>query len=130
MHRIRSPQIGSATTSRFGNGRQGLHALEIGSYEGRSALWMLENVLTDTSCTLTCIDIFSNTNFIQNTAAFRDRLTYIIGDSRVVLRSHFERKEQFDLIYIDGNHAACNVLEDIVLSFPLLKTGGTERQHI
>lgn len=32
--------------------------------------------------------------------------------------------EYFDLIYIDGNHAPCAVLEDAVLSFRKLKIGG------
>ena len=30
----------------------------------------------------------------------------------------------YDLIYIDGNHSAATVLEDMVLSFRLLRTGG------
>jgi hypothetical protein len=30
----------------------------------------------------------------------------------------------FDIIYIDGSHIASDVLEDVVLSWRLLKTGG------
>lgn len=35
-----------------------LKFLEIGSYEGRSAVWLMENILTQENCTLTCIDTF------------------------------------------------------------------------
>lgn len=33
-----------------------LNVLEIGSYEGRSAVWMLENLLTHHDSTITCVD--------------------------------------------------------------------------
>ena len=34
------------------------------------------------------------------------------------------REPQFDLIYIDGEHHAASVLEDAILTFPMLKVGG------
>lgn len=40
-------------------GKPHLHFLEIGSYEGRSACWLLENILTHPGSRLTCIDIFN-----------------------------------------------------------------------
>jgi predicted O-methyltransferase YrrM len=45
------------------------------------------------------------------------------GDSRTVVRT-FPRQQTFDLVYIDGEHHAASVLEDAVLTFPLLKVGG------
>ena len=39
-------------------GEPGLNYLEVGVYEGRSVLWMLENVLTDPTSTVTGVDIF------------------------------------------------------------------------
>ena len=39
-------------------GKPDIHYLEVGVYEGRSAIWMLENILTHPSSTLTGIDIF------------------------------------------------------------------------
>lgn len=35
-----------------------------------------------------------------------------------------DMRESYDFIYIDGDHHAASVLEDAVLSFPLLKKGG------
>jgi hypothetical protein len=39
-------------------GKEDVHGLEIGSFEGRSAIWFLNNILTKPSSKLTCIDIF------------------------------------------------------------------------
>src|SRR5215213_3940017 len=43
--------------SRFA-GRAGLSFLEVGSYEGKSACWLLRNILSHESGRLTCVDIF------------------------------------------------------------------------
>jgi hypothetical protein len=37
-------------------------ALEVGSFEGRSALWMLENLLTHPDSTLTVVDTFAGSH--------------------------------------------------------------------
>ena len=39
-------------------GRPGARWLEVGSFEGQSALWTLENVLTGEGSCLTCVDVF------------------------------------------------------------------------
>ena len=36
-------------------GRENVHWLEVGSFEGRSALWTLENVFTGSGSTITCV---------------------------------------------------------------------------
>ena len=41
-------------------GKANVHALEIGSFEGRSAIWFLDNILTDPTSTLTCVDVFTD----------------------------------------------------------------------
>lgn len=38
---------------------QPVTALEIGSYEGRSACWLLENILTHPDARLLCVDTFT-----------------------------------------------------------------------
>ena len=35
-------------------------------------------------------------------------------------------RNSYDIIYIDGNHEAANVLADLVLSWDLLKVGGIQ----
>ena len=120
-----------------------LHFLEIGSFEGLSACWLLNHILTSESSRLTCIDTFdfagqgafaiqhqaSETMSIEERFDHNIQLTgsahkvrKIVGYSRDALRRLplFE----YDFIYIDASHVAADVLEDTVLSWPLLKKGG------
>lgn len=112
-------------------GRPGLRYLEIGCFEGRSAVWMLENVLTDPSSKMTCLDPYQDhigetvkQRFLANVAAAgaADRVELIQGYSQEELRGL--PLDAYDVIYIDGDHRAGPVLEDAVLSWRLLKVGG------
>jgi len=108
-------------------GKPDIHYLEIGVYEGRSAMWMLDNILTAPSAKITVIDIFSDNLeeiFLSNLkiSGAYDKATVITGYSQVKLRSL--PLNTYDIIYIDGSHAAKDVLEDAVLSWRLLKTDG------
>jgi predicted O-methyltransferase YrrM len=98
--------------------------LEIGSYEGRSAIWFLEHILTGHGSHLTCIDKQHHECFDDNTVSFRDRLTFICGQSFDVLRSGRFNTETFDFAYVDGSHKAPDVLQDTVLVFPMIRRGG------
>ena len=108
-------------------GRANLRYLEIGLYEGRSAIWMLENVLTDPSSQVTGIDPFIGPykkRFDSNLerSGFSSKVQVIPAYSQLALREL--PAEHFDVIYIDGSHAKEDVLEDAVLSWRLLKNGG------
>jgi tetratricopeptide (TPR) repeat protein len=118
-----------------------IKALEIGSWEGRSTCWLLENILTHPTAEITCIDTFEgsiehttwfNKNYLQSiekrfdfniqTTQSSQKVKKIIGSSHQVLRSL--PLNHYDFIYIDGSHLACDVLADAVLSWQLLKFGG------
>jgi predicted O-methyltransferase YrrM len=117
--------------------------LEIGSYEGRSAVWVIENVLRDGG-ELFCLDIWApgpvhgeaemgqaEIRFDANLdRALRDRpgigFRKLTGSSwnslaRLTTDGH---AGTFDFIYIDGSHQTPDVLADLVGAFPLCKTGG------
>lgn len=102
--------------------------LEIGSKEGRSALWFLENILTHPTAAITCVDIFYHreieVNFERNvhTTGVGSRVIKIKGKSQEVLR--VLRENFYDLIYVDGGHRADEVHTDATLGWPLLKSGG------
>lgn len=117
----------------------GLSFLEVGSFEGRSAIWLLENILTDPTSQLTCVDTWHGSAEHQGTGLDftkieetfdhniqvsdkAQQVTKIKGQSSVELRKL--SFESFDFIYIDASHKASDVLEDAVLSWRLLKTGG------
>jgi hypothetical protein len=108
------------------SGKPNVTALEIGSYEGRSALWFLANILTHDTSSITCVDLFGDdidSTFNANVKAsgFAHKLTKLKGDSKVVVRN---LKNNFDFVYIDGSHIAKDVLIDAVLAWDLLKPGG------
>lgn len=125
-------------------GLPNLDFLEIGSFEGRSACWLLQNILTHDSSRITCVDLFGQgpsqgvyetAGLDSNLMSTEDRFDYNIrqtgashrmeklkGNSHELLRSLSH--SQYDFIYIDASHLAKDVLEDAVLAWPLLKTGG------
>lgn len=119
-------------------GQDNLVFMEIGSFEGRSAIWFLENILTGKNCGIICIDTFQGSNefnqqrvsvdgledrFLGNMKPYGDKYQLIKGSSQYVLRSH-DYDEKLDLIYIDGSHEASDVLEDLCLSYRAIKKGG------
>lgn len=116
-------------TSHFGRlAFRAVHALEIGSLEGRSAVWMLDHLLVHPESRLDCIDIFHNcefeSRFDRNIAASgaAHKVRKHRGFSWVHLREL--PPNDFDLIYVDGSHHGQCVIEDAVLSFRLLKRNG------
>ena len=113
--------------------------LEIGSWEGRSALFFL-NFLPRSR--LTCIDTFEGgkehqvgvdpaaflrqveTRFDANVAAFSRRVEKIKARSADALVQLGVARRRFDIAYIDGSHLAADVYSDATLTWPLMARGG------
>ena len=122
------------------SGMHDIHFLEIGSYEGRSSVWMLQNVLSHPTSTLTSVDnclgiTFQRKNNMDVSETIKRRFnhnTRLTGRSNQVIRivessqSALKTLPQnhYDFIYIDGSHDYEDVLIDSALSIPLLKKGG------
>ena len=117
-------------------GKPGLRFLEIGCFEGQATLWLLENVLTDPSSRITVVDTFQGSpefeamgvdasdiygRFRANLGNHTDRISICKGRSGDVLRA---LEGPFDFVYVDGSHMAADVLQDAVLAWPLLESGG------
>ena len=104
--------------------------LEIGSFEGRSAIWMLENILTNPESRLVCIDrwaSWTNDSFLRLSknlyaSGHKDKVDIIKGKSQDYTR--LLPKNSFDFIYVDGDHSPQAVLQDAIICFSLLKIGG------
>ncbi|MFH1670328.1 MAG: class I SAM-dependent methyltransferase [Patescibacteria group bacterium] len=123
-------------------GKPHLKFLEIGSWEGRSACWLLQNILTHPTSTLTCIDTFQGSPehledpdwspalehledvFDRNIAAIGaiERVRKLKGKSASILPLLIQ--EQFDFVYIDGSHFSAEVSTDALLGWKILKQGG------
>jgi Methyltransferase domain len=109
---------------------QTVSILEIGSYEGRSAVFLLEFL---PHSRITCVDPFVasrdgtsgyEARFDANMAPFGDRVRKIKGWSGSVLDSLKRTGERFDVIYIDGDHSRHGTFSNSVSAWPLLNTGG------
>jgi predicted O-methyltransferase YrrM len=118
-------------------GKPDVHYLEVGVYEGRSVIWMLENVLTHPSSHVTGIDIFYKLGegdmgySAEQQKIYEDNVILAGGEGRSTTLAEWSQIalrtlpiDSFDIIYIDGSHMATPVLEDAILSFRLLKLGG------
>ena len=126
--------------------------LEIGSFEGRSACWMIDTLPTVASAgiELVCIDRWNHgpdqrpasqtpdvadgveQRFDRNIARAVKRAIHpvtvrkIKGPSIVGLSKLLVdgKSGAFDMVYVDGGHSAPDVLADAVLAFRLLRVGG------
>jgi len=109
--------------------------LEIGSFEGRSALWLAQR----TGGVVTCIDTWEGSvehsvgektglydRFMDNTWREQQAGTIVPlrGTSLEGLCRLVTEHASFHLIYVDGSHTARDVLADAVLAFNLLAPGG------
>ena len=116
--------------------KENLNFLEIGSHEGRSCSWLLDNILTHETSRMHCVDIFYDdgyekkfgeslkTRFFKNTKKYGEKIILHEEWSFYFLTKENIKKEKYDFIYVDGNHSAKCVIEDSVLSFRLLKSNG------
>lgn len=120
--------------------KDNLMFLEIGSFTGDSAVYMLENILTSGSSKLSCIDTWAGS--IEHAGELKEKFT--MGEVEKRFDERIEpfknkvykhkstsqdwlinnRSNQFDFIYIDGDHTANTVLSDAVLAWDLLKVNG------
>jgi len=126
--------------------RGGREFLEIGSFEGRSTVWIVENMMRDDAGGLTCIDTWEGgeEHSAEDMAAVEGRFDYnkeLLEEKfphRIVHKfkgtssqwlAHFlveapKDRVDFDFIYIDGSHIAKDVLTDACMAWPLLKPKG------
>ena len=135
------------TTWHFANWVELLHpfrdtpvrVLEIGSWEGRSALFFL-NYFSKSH--VVCVDTFGGNiehmrnpyfanlvpeaeqRFDANVAGFDARLEKIKGSSADVLPQLGIASRRFDIVYVDGSHRAADVYSDGVLAWPLVERNG------
>jgi predicted O-methyltransferase YrrM len=105
--------------------------LEIGSYEGRSTCWLLQNGLSAKG-SIVCVDPFPNLNEVEG--RFWTNINEARKDTQVVsafkkpsyqaLAEMIGHKYVFDFIYVDGSHAPDVALTDACMAWGILKQGG------
>jgi predicted O-methyltransferase YrrM len=114
--------------------------LEIGSWEGRSAVFFLNFF---PRAQITCVDTFagspqnhpddsvylqhaaeSEERFETNLSEFARRVEKVKSRSVPALDRLSEIDRRYDLIYIDGSHEGDDVMVDSLLSWRMLNVGG------
>jgi hypothetical protein len=116
---------------------QPIRSLEIGVFEGRTAYWLLTNVLTHAEASHYGVDPYHYDNRVDLKPVFhmkaRDRARLLanrsFGKFRLDERRFAEAARDlpnsfFDFIYVDGEHTAFACLQDMVNAWPLLKENG------
>lgn len=119
--------------------------LEIGSYEGRAACFLIAQCAAERDIELHCVDSWAggvehdasamplveqrfDRNIAAALAAAPRRVDFhkhkALSSAALVKLLAQGRQESFDLIYVDGSHQAPDVLSDAVLAFMLLRVGG------
>ena len=107
--------------------------LEIGSYEGRSAIFFLKNF---SNSNLSCVDTWSGSdehsnvnfeliekNFDFNTSFYQSN--NLLSKYKMTSNEFFKENDKyFDLIYVDGDHSSDQVKNDLINSWNVLKKGG------
>lgn len=108
-----------------------LQLLEVGSYEGRSACWMADNLLSHPESRLLCIDAGIGVGSREQLQQLRANLDTLPNRGQIELRigSSFEvlptlKPDSYDVIYIDGSHLGGDTIRDLCNAWPLLKSGG------
>lgn len=97
-----------------------IRALELGSLEGRSAVWMLENILSPES-SLVCVDRMVSPALVENLQGWAGRVQIVEMDA-----TGFASLTAcgYDIIYVDAHHIARDVIMQAGLLWPNLLPGG------
>jgi predicted O-methyltransferase YrrM len=119
--------------------------LEIGSYEGRAACFLIESCAAERPIELHCVDTWAGgvehdvgampaveARFERNIDRARAKVPHPVDFHKhkslsapaLIQLLADGGGERFDLVYVDGSHQACDVLADAVLAFMLLRVGG------
>jgi hypothetical protein len=111
-----------------------LQILEIGSFEGYSSLYFLENFPYST---VTCVDMWKNNeeqkefdlskieiSFDKNTHKYKNNLKKYKQSSDQFFKNTNDIINYYDIIYVDGDHYYETVFRDVMNSFKALKVGG------
>lgn len=112
--------------------REDFKYLEIGSYEGNSAIFVAENFKKSQIC---CVDHwFGHEKYYdhQDFSKIEKNFDFNVKDYRNIVKvkkksDNFfleNKKNNFDVIYIDGDHTAKQVYKDCINAWNCLKVNG------
>ena len=117
--------------------------LEVGSYEGASTCYLIDNLSNSKNLEIHCVDtwegadehkdgtwstegVLSNieNTFDDNLQRFKGRISKYKGSSQSFFNSKAFVRTSYDFIYVDGSHHSHDVMIDAIKCFEMLKVGG------
>lgn len=112
-----------------------LKFLQIGAYTGDASIWLLKNILTDNTSTLIDVDTWQGSeegihkkfDWVDVQATYNSKISSFLNviSHKTTSTDYLSiTSDNFDFIYIDGDHTSEGVYSDAILSFPLLKNQG------
>ena len=102
-----------------------INILELGTLEGRSALYMFHNYCTNRKSTVTTIDWELEENLEYNLEMCNtDRLKFILSNFFDIIPKLLNDDIKYELIYIDGGKSSKITIFQIVNCWEILKIGG------
>jgi predicted O-methyltransferase YrrM len=131
-------------------GKPSVQFLELGSWKGRSAIWLAENILTGEDSQIHCVDTWDvnawddgnpskerflglqakyrtselHDIFLRNTASFGDKIVPHRMSTTVALEMFAQDGKLFDFIYIDADHGTEAVMSDFEGALKCIKENG------
>ena len=110
-------------------GRPALQAVEVGSYEGRSACWIVQHLLAGENSRLICVEPFQEYEGQSGTSittpgppGAQTRSSSCAVVPQQVLP--FLAEESFDFVYVDGSPMILDVLQDAAMCWRLVRPRG------
>ena len=132
----------------FFSGKENMHCLEIGSWEGRSTIYTVENFCNGNGSYVDAIDAWDGADFYLGKRFANDfesvyerfihNVKQYVDDGKVHIYRSLSAdalmkfvqevkagaRDKYDVIYIDGSHMGKDVLMDALLSWEILKKDG------
>jgi len=101
--------------------------LQIGAFEGRSALWLQENILTSPTAKLILVDTFQEDSYKTlmsniDLSGENSKFKILLGLSTDKLKELLSNS--IDFVYIDGSGKGIVMLSDLVNTWNLVKLDG------
>lgn len=114
-----------------------LSVLELGCFEGRASIWMMENLLNTVASRLTVVDTFEGSDdqaalglknfkniFQENIKPWKDRVRIYDGHTHRLFPLIAPNESAFQFIYVDASHNAWDVFTDATMYSLLLDIDG------
>jgi hypothetical protein len=118
-------------------GRPNLNFLQLGAYAGDASVWLMDNILTDSTSVLTDVDTWKGSKEVVHESIDFEKVYEFYQERMKPYENCYHHRLTtwqylrfhpydfiYDFIYIDADHTAMGTLLDAELCWDLLRFGG------